>query len=120
MPICECLCNHCDYRIEFDCFKSGWPSVCPKCGLETVLYGNNEKFDPERIRELRLIAQANNAIAKEESGIIITGFLLAIFVPYIGLIYGIFVAGRTRFGLGFSIIFASLISGFIWMAVISD
>jgi hypothetical protein len=53
-------------------------------------------------------------------GLVLAGYLTAIFMPLIGFIIGIILLAKNRPGSGIGCIIVSAVCGFIWMAIISS
>ena len=63
--------------------------------------------------------QGQTSAYGELEGLVLAGYLTAIFLPLIGFIIGIILLGKNRPGSGICCIIVSLVCGSIWLAVIS-
>src|SRR5436309_2654463 len=109
-----CKCNICSTQIRFAASRAGENITCPNCGMDTQLFIGEYDTPPEPEaapfnpnlracsdcgRQISVHATAcpqcgaptaRPAPVEEKSNSILGGYLLAVFLPFIGFFFGIY------------------------------
>ena len=116
----KCDCQRCGQPIAFPIDLHNTEVECPHCHKATTLLIPSPE---SRIRAIPAPAvaapQGQTSAYGELEGLVLAGYLTAIFLPLIGFIIGIILLGKNRPGSGIGCIVVSLVCGSIWLAVIS-
>lgn len=110
----KCNCQRCGQPIAFPVEYQNTEATCPHCGKETTLA-------VPRIRALATEpAPSGRADKSTSNDFMAIGFILAGIFPIGGVVIGIIQLTRGRGPLGAGTIIASIVSGFIWLAIFSS
>jgi hypothetical protein len=117
----KCDCQRCGQPIAFPIDLHNTEVECPHCHKATTLLIPSPE---SRIRAIPAPAapapQGQTSAYGELGGLVLAGYLTAIFMPLIGFIIGIILLGKNCPGSGISCIIVSLVCGSIWLAIISN
>jgi predicted RNA-binding Zn-ribbon protein involved in translation (DUF1610 family) len=118
----KCNCQRCGQPIAFPIDLHNTETTCPHCGKATTLIVPRVRAvtsDPAPAN-YTVSGSTNNSTYGDLGGLVLAGYLTAIFMPLIGFIIGIILLAKNRPGSGICCILVSAICGFIWMAIISS
>ena len=114
----KCKCLKCGERLAFDVEDSGRIAVCAHCGQETMLY------IPAAARAVSAPCNAapqSQADAGDDlGGLVLAGYLTAIFLPLIGFIIGIILMAKNRPGSGIVCAVLSVVATGFWFTAFSS
>ena len=109
-------CPFCQGEIKVPADHIGELSSCPHCKEEITLDLPN--YEPNRnysATSPATVAQVTNGVSQERIAI---GYLVALIVPLIGFVIGIYFLAKNQFGHGIGCMIVSLIANTLWFLAI--
>ena len=111
----KCNCQRCGKPIAFPLDLNNTEATCPHCGKATTL------LLPRAEQRIRAVSSpAKESAYGDLGGLVLAGYLTAIFLPLIGFIIGIILLTKNRPGSGIGCIIVSVICGIIALAIFSS
>jgi len=91
--------------------------------IETILAERGikfpEKFDEEQISTNATPMESRASLNTMNNGSIVAGYFLAFIIPFVGVIFGIVLVAKNRFGHGLAILSLSMTIGAIYWSLMS-
>jgi DNA-directed RNA polymerase subunit RPC12/RpoP len=118
----KCNCQRCGQPIAFPLDLHNTEAACPHCGKTTTLIVPRVRAAAPDSAPVVIAAPASakNSPYGDLGGLVLVGYLTAIFMPLIGFIIGIILLTKNRPGSGIGCIIVSVICGFIALAIFSS
>jgi Zn finger protein HypA/HybF involved in hydrogenase expression len=117
----KCNCQRCGNQIAFPVDLLNTEVECPHCHKATTLIAPTPE---SRVRAIPAPSVSHQTAGQpaygELGGLVLAGYLTAIFLPLIGFIIGIILLAKNRPGSGIGCIIVSVICGIIALAIFSS
>lgn len=117
MTLVTCYCSTCGGGVEFEDQDAGRKAPCPHCQNEIEL------IIPPRIRAITVrpsVMPVTTPPITIAQSTIVCSYILAIVVPVVGVLFGIYLMTQKSHGHGLVCIGLSIFSGVIFMAMLNS